>query len=148
MTRLPPRFSATRVVREYTERYYLPAAAANRKRAAVKGVLGAQIQAWEQGLAPHWAEARFVALQVETEGSHHTVRVEVYLGGLDPDTVAVETFAEPTDGGDPVRQPMGSRGKLDGPSHAYEYSASVPTSRPAADYSARLVPRHPDAIVP
>jgi len=71
MTRLTPRFSATRVVREYTERYYLPAAAAYRKRAAVKGALGAQILAWQQGLAAHWSETRFGALEVETEGSHH-----------------------------------------------------------------------------
>ena len=148
MTRLTPRFSATRAVREYTERYYLPAAAAYRKRAAVKGALGAQILAWQQGLAAHWPETRFGALEVETEGSHHTIRVEVYLGGLDPEMVEVEIFAEPTDGGDPVRQPMAPRRKPDGPGHGYEYSARVPASRPAADYTPRLVPRHPDAVVP
>jgi starch phosphorylase len=38
--------------------------------------------------------------------------------------------------------------KPDGPGHAYEYAATVPASRPAADYTARLVPRHPEAIVP
>ena len=148
MTRLTPRFSATRVVREYTERYYLPAAAAYRKRAAVKGALGAQILAWQQRLAAHWSEARFGTLQVETEGSHHTIRVEVHLGGLDPETVEVELFAAPTDGGDPVRQRMTPTRKPDGPGDAYEYSASVPTSRPAADYTPRLVPRHPGAVVP
>lgn len=148
MTRLTPRFSATRVVREYTERYYLQAAAAYRRRAAVKGALGAQILAWQQRLAAHWSETRFGAIQVETEGSHHTIRVEVHLGGLDPETVEVEILAEPTDGGEPVRQPMAPRRKLDGPGHSYEYSASVPASRPAADYTPRLVPRHPEAVVP
>jgi len=148
MTRLTPRFSATRVVREYTERYYLPAAAAYRKRAAVKGALGAQILAWQQRLAAHWSEIRFGEIYVETEGGHHTIRVEVYLGGLDPETVEVEIFAEPTAGGDPVRQPMAPRRKLEGPGHAYEYSASVAASRPAADYTLRLIPRHPDAVVP
>jgi starch phosphorylase len=62
--------------------------------------------------------------------------------------VEVEIFAEPTDGGDPVRQPMAPRRKPDGPGHGYEYSARVPASRPAADYTPRLVPRHPDAVVP
>jgi starch phosphorylase len=148
MTRLTPRFSATRVVREYTERYYLPAAAAYRKRAALKGALGAQILAWHQRLAANWSEARFGALQVETEGGHHTVRVELCLGGVDPETVAVELFAAPTDGCDAVRQPMTPTRKLDGPGHAHVYSANVPASRPATDYTPRLVPSHPDALVP
>jgi len=40
MSRLTPRFSANRAVREYTERYYLPAAAAYRVRAANRGARG------------------------------------------------------------------------------------------------------------
>ena len=30
----------------------------------------------------------------------------------------------------------------------FTYSASVPTSRPAADYTPRLVPQHAGALVP
>ena len=40
MARLAPRFSANRTVREYTENYYLPAAAAYRRRTADRGALG------------------------------------------------------------------------------------------------------------
>ena len=40
MARLTPRFSTNRTVREYTERHYLPAAAAYRARAADKGAVG------------------------------------------------------------------------------------------------------------
>ena len=39
MARLAPRFSANRTVREYTENYYLPAAAAYRRRTADRGAL-------------------------------------------------------------------------------------------------------------
>ena len=46
MARLTPRFSANRTVREYTEKYYLPAVAAYRERAADKGALGAQMVNW------------------------------------------------------------------------------------------------------
>ena len=148
MTRLTPRFSATRVVREYTERYYLPAAAAYRKRTAVKGALGAQVLAWQERLAAHWPTTRFGKVQVATEDSQHTIRVEVDLGDLDPETVAVELFAEPIDGGDAVRQPMAPTRKREGAGHATEYAARVPASRPAANYTPRLVPRHPDALVP
>ena len=44
--RLTPHFSTDRVVREYTDRYYLPAAAAYRQRAADKGALAARLVAW------------------------------------------------------------------------------------------------------
>jgi starch phosphorylase len=52
------------------------------------------------------------------------------------------------DGGDAVRQPMTPTRKLDGPGHAYEYVAKVPALRPAEEYTPRLIPRHPDAVVP
>ena len=47
MARLTPRFSANRAVREYTEQYYLPAAAAYRLRIANKGAIGRQIVDWQ-----------------------------------------------------------------------------------------------------
>jgi|GEM_PF-1174455 len=43
MSRLTPRFSADRTVRDYTEQHYLPAAAAYRERAADKGANGRQL---------------------------------------------------------------------------------------------------------
>ncbi|MBI2455529.1 MAG: alpha-glucan family phosphorylase [candidate division NC10 bacterium] len=148
MARLTPRFSANRAVREYTEQYYLPAAAAYRKRAADKGALGAQVLAWRRQLAAHWPEARFGAVRVETRDDQHQFTVQVHLGGLEPEAVRVELFADPMDGGEPVRQAMARGRKLDGPDNGYEYTASVPASRSAGDYTPRLVPHHPDAAVP
>lgn len=148
MARLTPQFSTNRVVREYTEKYYLPAAARYRERAADKGVPGAQILTWQRALAQHWGEARFGEVRVETRGDQHRFTVQVYLGGLDPDAVRGELFADPVDGGEPVRQIMARGQKLDGPGSAYEYSGSVPASRPAGDYTPRLLPHHPDATVP
>ena len=54
MARLTPHFSANRTVREYTERRYLPAAAAYRTRAAEDGRAGAELVAWRRRLAQCW----------------------------------------------------------------------------------------------
>ncbi len=148
MGRLTPRFSANRAVREYTERYYLPAATAYRKRAAEKGALGVEILAWGRDLAAHWPAARFGAVRVETRNDQHRFAVQVHLGELDPEAVRVELFADPLDGGKPVRQAMARGRKLEGAGNAYEYAAGVPASRPHADYTPRLIPQHPDAAVP
>jgi len=45
MAQLTRRFSADRVVRDYTEQHYLPAAAGYRARAAGKGAAGAGVLA-------------------------------------------------------------------------------------------------------
>jgi glycogen phosphorylase len=87
MARLTPRFSTNRVVREYTEKYYVPAAAAYRARAADGGGPGAELVAWKRALAAHWQEARFGAMRAETHGAEHRVSVEIHLGRLDPEVV-------------------------------------------------------------
>jgi starch phosphorylase len=149
MARLTPRFSANRVVREYTEQHYLPAAARYRERAADKGALGAQLLAWRNHLGEHWREARFGGVRVESRGDSSQFTVEVYLGGLDPEAIRVELFADPLDGGEmPLRQVMARGERLGGPVVGYVYVATAPASRPAGDFTPRLVPYHAAAGVP
>src|SRR5439155_14784229 len=57
MARPTPQFSTNRVVREYTDTYYVPAAASYRARSADKGALGTQLVGWRRDLAEHWPDA-------------------------------------------------------------------------------------------
>jgi len=149
MTRLTPRFSANRVVREYTERYYLPAAAAYRARAASKSALGVELLEWRSNLAERWREARFGAVHGETEASDRQhVTVEVYLGRLDPEAVAVELYANAPGGGPSEHHPMARVRKLEGTANGYLYGVTVSTSRAPGDFTPRLIPYHPAATVP
>jgi starch phosphorylase len=148
MARLTPRFSTNRVVREYTEKYYVPAAAAYRTRAADHGALGAELIAWRQALAAHWREARFGAVSEETHGAERRVTVAVRLGGLDPEAVRVELYADPVNDGEPERHAMERARKLDEPGQGYEYCVSLPATRTLGDYTPRLLPRHPSASIP
>jgi starch phosphorylase len=148
MARLTPRFSTNRVVREYTETYYLPLAASYRERAAEKGALGMQLVAWRRALVRHWPEARFGAFRVETRGGAYHIASEVYLGGLEPESVRVQLYADPANGAAPERHVLACRRKLDGPGNGYEFGASIPASRAATDYTLRLLPFHPRAAVP
>ncbi|MDA8387252.1 MAG: alpha-glucan family phosphorylase [Nitrospiraceae bacterium] len=148
MARLTPRFSANRAVREYTEKYYIPAAAAYRKRAADKGAEGARLVDWKRALEQNWAHLRLGEVSVTTTGEKHEFEIKVYPGGLDPGAVRVELYADGVNGGGPVRQEMEMTRKLAGPESGYIYSATVPATRPAADYTARVIPYHPDVPVP
>jgi starch phosphorylase len=136
------------VVRQYTNQHYLPAAARYRKRSADKAAVGTQLVAWRRHLDTHWHEARFGAVRVETRDDRHQFSVDLYLGRLSPGAVRVELFANPIDGGEPERHTMARGETIDEAGKGLAYTVSVPASRQAGDYTPRLVPDHPDALVP
>src|SRR5207253_740695 len=106
MAHLTPQYSANRTVREYTESHYLEAAAAYHDRAAERGKLGAEVLRWQREIAQHWPELRFGAVQIATHENEHAFEVQVYLGGLGPDAVEVQLYADPRDGMSAVLQRM------------------------------------------
>jgi alpha-glucan phosphorylase-like protein len=68
-------------------------------------------------------------------------------GGLDPNAVQVELYAESPNGAAPLRLVM-TRGERLTDAKGYVYSARVPASNPATDYTPRIIPNHPEAAVP
>ncbi|HVA76914.1 MAG TPA: alpha-glucan family phosphorylase [Candidatus Binataceae bacterium] len=148
MSRLTPQFSANRAVREYTERYYLPAAQAYRKRAKDSGILGRELLRWQEQIRQHWPAIYFGNVHAETSAGQHLFHVQVYLDELDPDAVAVELYADVHNGGAPQRHLMTRGDQLVGASKGWIYAAQVPATRPAEEFTARLIPRHPDAAIP
>jgi starch phosphorylase len=150
MARLTPRFSANRAVREYTEQHYLPVAAAYHLRTANKGAVGRRMIDWRRSLDQKWATLRFGEMKVETRAGQHVFEVQVYLNGLDPKAVRVELYADAVRGGDPVRQEMNpdSSGQQAVASGGCVYRAAVSAARPAADYTARVIPRCDGVAIP
>ena len=94
MARLTPRFSANRTVREYTEKYYLPAATAYRKREANSGVLAEEIVKWRRVVAEHWAAIRFGSVEVKSANGVHEFAAQVNFDDVLCDSVHLELYAE------------------------------------------------------
>ena len=147
MARLTAQFSANRTVREYTEQYYIPIAAAYRERAVNNGALGAQVVNWQNTLEQKWAALRFGEMKVESDAGRHVFEVEVYLGSLDTNSVRVELCADGVNGGEPERQEM-PRCKQLTDANGYIYSAQVPATRPVTEYTARVIPHRDGVAVP
>ncbi len=148
MARLTPRFSTNRAVREYTEQHYLPAAAAYRQRAAQNGAFGMRVVTWRRELEQKWKALRFGEVKVETDNTHLAFEVHLQLDGLDPDAVRVELYAEGAGNSAPERVEMErTRQPADAAGNTV-YHVSVPASRPAADYTVRIVPHHDGVAVP
>jgi starch phosphorylase len=148
MTRLTPRYSATRTVREYTEQHYLRAASAYHLRIAHKGVLGRLLVDWQHSLEQKWATMHFGEVKVETRGEQHVFEVQVFLNDLDPEAVRVELYAAGVMGSARVRQEMKRVRQLAGATGGYVYSAAVSAARPPTDYTARVIPHCDGAAVP
>jgi starch phosphorylase len=148
MARLTPDFSASRAVSQYTEQHYLPAAASYHARAAAKGSAGSQIAAWRNQIEKAWPALRFGEMKVETGAGKHVFEVQAYLNGLDPNAVRVELYANGINGAGSVVQEMERVGEASGASAASTYRATISATRPAQDYTARLIPHYADVAVP
>jgi glycogen phosphorylase len=148
MARLTPRFSASRTVREYTEQHYLPAAAAYRERAADQGAAARNIVSWGHTLKDRWGTLRFGDVKVQTQAAQHRFEVEVCLNDLDPNVVRVELYAEGINGSGPIRQEMTRVQPPPGEPRGEIYRASVPATRLATDYTARIIPHRAGVAVP
>ena len=148
MAQLTPQFSANRTVREYTEKHYISAAAAYRERVADKGAMGVQLVNWQRAVKQHWSNLRFGEIKPATDGGNHLFEVQVYLGGLDPNAVRVELYADGVNGEEPVRQKMKRVRQLAGASGGYVYSATLSAARPPGDYTARVIPYFDGVAIP
>jgi starch phosphorylase len=147
MARLTPLFSANRTVREYTENYYIPAARTYLERTAQRGATGEKLVDWKRSLEWKWSDLRFGEVNVTSDEEKHAFEVQVYVGGLDPDSVQVEIYANGEDGRQPVHQEM-VRGKKLAGANGFLYNIQVPSDRPATAYTARVVPNFPGVAVP
>ena len=148
MARLTPEFSATRAIREYTESHYLPASSRYLDRAANDGAVGLSLLQWKQDLARHWRTVRFVHMRINTHDGQHFFQACVATGSLTPDHLRVELYADSTPGECASLEVMSASGPGSDTPGSYLYSAQVSATRPASDYTARIVPHHLNALVP
>jgi starch phosphorylase len=146
MARLTPQYSAHRVVRQYTEDHYIPAAAAYAVRADQRGKLGGDVLAWQRKLADEWSSISFGALKVESENGVMHFEIPVHLGALDPCAVRVELFAESRNGNGLARKAMERGTEIS--SRTFQYAVNIEDNRPASDFTPRVIPHHPIASVP
>jgi glycogen phosphorylase len=87
-------------------------------------------------------------VKIESDGTDHLFDVQVFLHDLDPAAVRVELYADGLNGDGGVRCEMARVGRLEGADGGCAYRTRVPATRPATDYTARIVPSHADMAVP
>ncbi|HET6436592.1 MAG TPA: alpha-glucan family phosphorylase [Anaeromyxobacter sp.] len=147
MTQLTPQFSADRMVKDYVERAYLPAAQAYRRRAEAAS-LPAELDAWVARLDDAWGTLRFGTVKTTAVDGQWEFELQVYLGEVPAESVAVQLFADEVDGEGLTRVDMTQEAPIHGAVNGFVYRTRVPAIRPAEHFTPRIVPRHPEAFVP
>ena len=148
-------FNTHRMVREYTERIYLTAAARAKvlqsedlKRARV-------LSTWQRKIQAAWQEVQVSVADDSPQGSQKvgmpfTIRAHVVLGDLLPDDVEVQLYlGHVTAEGeivDATITPMVLAEAGDGTSHLYEATNVTCTNSGSAGYTVRVLPKHQDQV--
>lgn len=147
MSRLAPEFSTNRMVRQYVEQMYVPAAAAFRARSDERSETSVELYAWATGLSEAWHSLRFGRLDITREGGTLRFEVEVDLGDISPDDVQVQLYADPLDDEGSIvimryeEQPAGA-------TYGCLYRCEITSPRPREHFTPRIVPYHPEALIP
>ncbi|WP_455378116.1 alpha-glucan family phosphorylase [Petrachloros mirabilis] len=149
MSRLTPRFSSNRMVREYVETLYRPATAALNRRLENGGKLATELEEWHDRLREAWRGIRFGDMRVTRIDSGWHFEVQVYCGDVAPDEIHVELYADPVDERErATRLIMSRQAAIAGAVNGYLFTIDCLSTRPAQHFTPRIVPFHSGANIP
>jgi starch phosphorylase len=148
MASLAPRFSSVRMLQEYIEKAYVPAATSCRRRAAEAAAVARTLEQWSRHLTMHWNDIRFGEITETAGNGRFTASVPVFLGEIVPEAVRVELYANPENANAAFVQLMTPAEPIAGLANAFIYRTTLETARPAGSFTPRVVPFHPDARIP
>ncbi|CAJ1581115.1 alpha-glucan family phosphorylase [[Mycobacterium] wendilense] len=148
---LGPKVLASRMVRDYTEQYYAPAAQSFRRTAATSYESARELTAYRARVEAAWPQIAITDVDAtglpDTPllGSELTLTATVHLAGLRPDEVDVQAVLGRVDGTDSLLDPVtvamthtgaGEDGEV------FTTSAPLPVAG-SVGYTVRVLPRHP-----
>lgn len=150
---LGPKVLAGRMVREYVERLYAPAALARR---ALQPATARELAGWKARIHAAWPDVAVDHVEAAADtvvggsaelGSTLALRVRIALGGLEPDDVEVQVVAGRVDSADAIAEvqtfPLKPAGGHDLEGRwLYEGPLALDRTGPYG-YTVRVLPSHP-----
>ena len=153
MKRLAPQFSTNRMLWEYGEGYYLPAARYHAELLADGGARALRLAEWKTKVFRQWSRVRVESVEAQRPGTHRVgdefpLVAVVNLGSLAPGDVSVEAYSGRLDDKRQIAAgssaPLSLKASLDGGRH--RFVGAVPCDRSGMQgYTVRVRPAHPDA---
>ena len=156
MKKLAPVFTTARMVAEYAQKYYVPAARRERDLMENNFARAKDLVIWKQKIRDNWASVKIENVRVVREkllsGTNAPVYATVSLGNLAPGDVAVQLYVGPIDADRALHETQTvdlaceNEGEPTGP---YRYAGGLPTDKSGQQgFGVRVLPRNPDAVLP
>jgi starch phosphorylase len=151
---LCPLFNMHRLVKEYTEGFYLMAHARHAQLTSQNASRARALAGWLARVREAWTQVRVSAVEGGPADvpldSRQPVRARIQLGSLKPEDVAVELYIGriSADGDIIDAQPlaMHATGEVDHSGHAFEVAAHPCCHSGLHGYTVRVLPYHPELI--
>jgi starch phosphorylase len=156
-----PPFNTHRMLREYTEKYYIPAC---RRYELLSGSDMQPVKAfaeWKARIHRHWSQVRVESVESDIPaevkvGMANEIITQIYLGELTPDDVAVELYYGSVDAGGEILSPritemetQESPNPSPQPNGMYTFVKQLTCqSSGMQGFTVRIVPRHPEQVQP
>lgn len=154
MQRLTARFSSDRMVKTYTEKFYLPAAERYRRRVGSETAFIEEIVAWKSRVQDCWDGVEVLGIDASADevriGEDFEVSARVRLGGLEPKDVVVEVYRGALDAKDELRDvSTHAMVHLEEAESVHLFRCVLPFDGSGRfGYTVRVVPHHPEVMVP
>jgi len=148
MIDLTVRYGASRMVRDYLEKAYLPSARALSERIADGAAAAKDMAAWAQHLHRAWPGVHIGEPDFNAREDGWDVSVPVYLAEIAADDVRVELYAGRTERAGIEIFTLVRGGTVPGAASGYFYRGRLGANRPVGDYTVRVLPAHPGVLVP
>ncbi len=152
---ITPVFNTDRMVKEYTERLYEPAARGHAKLAAAGGKSAVVLATWKDKIRLAWPEIRITDVKLENVsggnvvvGDQVFVSATVHLGAIEPEFVTVQAYFGETVNNEINSPALVSLGEVKAVrSGDYRYRGAIPASDSGSyGLSVRVIPTHPNLI--
>ena len=150
---LSPLFSTNRMIWEYTERFYIPAAEYHARMTANGNERAKKLTEWKRFIISKWNEVRVENVDASRPGTHRVgdgfeIGADVRLGAIDPKDVCVEVYFGPLNSQREISEPRNQPMRLESTKRPglYRYAGVLPCEQSGMHgYTIRVRPSHPDA---
>jgi starch phosphorylase len=151
MRRLCPIFNTHRMLEDYVDGFYVPAAVLHQKMQHERNQTAESFAEWKQKVQRHWKEVRIQELKLEDGraeipvGKAMPIQARIGLGQLEPGDVSVDLYYGPMDGDGDLVSALTESMALDGASGegGHVYRVTVPFKESGKfGFMLRIMPKH------
>jgi starch phosphorylase len=149
MSQLTPIFSSNRMLRDYTEKLYLPAILDFRARCGDGATLAKTLYKWESCLYIHQDKIHWGDLRIYIENGASHFAVSVYFGDIPANYLQVQLFADSLNETDPpICLDMRRGATIPGSLNGFVFHVVHETERPREHFTPRVIGLHDTARIP